>query len=80
MAISIKSDEKGNIHFPKKFGIRPRQKLYVDKVDDTIVIKKAKEEINNMKEAGNKIAEILEKNLKDANFADIERDRIDREW
>ena len=73
MPISIISDEKGNIHIPKEFGIQPKEKLFVDKVEDMIVIKKAN------KEAGNKIAKILEKNLKDVNFKDIEKAREDRE-
>ena len=66
MAISIETDEKGKIHFPKKFGLHPREKLYVDKIDDTIVIKKAKEEAKNVKEIGNEIVRILKENLKDA--------------
>ena len=74
MPISIISDEKGNIQIPKEFGIHPKEKLFVDKIEDMIVIKKAN------KEAGNKIAKILEKNLKDANFKDIEKAREDREW
>ena len=72
MPISITSDENGNIHIPKEFGIQPKEKLFVDKVEDMIVIKKAN------KEAGNKIAKILEKNLKDVNFKDIEKAREDR--
>ena len=74
MPISITSDEKGNVHIPKEFGIQPKEKLFVDKVEDMIVIKKAN------KEAGNKIAKILEKNLKDVNFKDLEKAREDREW
>ncbi|MEK6869544.1 MAG: hypothetical protein AABX74_04900 [Nanoarchaeota archaeon] len=66
MAISIETDEKGKIHFPKKFGIHPREKLYVDKMDDTIVIKKAKGEVRNVREIGNEIVRILKENLKDA--------------
>ena len=82
MAISIETDEKGKIHFPKKFGIHPREKLFVDKMDDTIVIRKAKEEIGNVKEIGNEIVGILKENLKDAKWKDIEKDREDkeREW
>ena len=74
MPISITSDEKGNVHIPKEFGIQPKEKLFVDKVEDMIVIKKAN------KEAGSKIAKILEKNLKNVNFKDIEKAREDREW
>ena len=82
MPISITSDEKGNIHIPKEFGIKPREKLLVDKMDDTIVIKKAKEEIKNVKEIGNEIVEILKENLKDAKWVDIDKEREDkeREW
>ena len=74
MAISIKSDEKGNIHPPEKFGIQPKEKLFVDVVNDMVVIRKAN------KEAGSKVAKILEKNLKDVNFNDIGKAREDREW
>ena len=74
MPISIISDENGNIHFPKEFGIQPKEKLFVDKVHGIIVIRKAN------KEAGKKVAKILEKNLKDADFFDIEKGREDREW
>ncbi len=82
MAISIETDEKGKIHFPKKFGIHPREKLFVDKMDDTIIIRKAKEQIVNAKETGNEIVGILKENLKDAKWEDIEKDREDneREW
>jgi len=80
MAISIESDEKGKIHFPKKFGIHPREKLFVDKMDDVIVIKKAEEKIVNTKEIGNRIAKILKKNLKGVKWEEIEKDRVDREW
>lgn len=79
MAISIETDEKGKIHFPKKFGIRPREKLFVDKIDDIIVVKKSRE-AGNMKETGNQIAKILERNLKGIDFSGIEKDRVDREW
>ena len=74
MAISIKSDEKGNIHLPKEFGIQPKEKLFVDVVNNMVVIRKAN------KEAGNKVAKILEKNIKDVNFNDREKAREDREW
>ena len=80
MAISIETDEKGKIHFPKKFGIHPREKLYVDKIDDTIVIKKAQEKMMNTKEIGNRIAKILKENLKGVKWEEIEKDRADREW
>ena len=82
MPISVITDEKGKIHLPKKFGIHPREKLFVDKMDDTIVIRKAKEEIGNVREIGNEIVEILKENLKDAKWKDIEKDREDkeREW
>ena len=82
MPISIESDEKGNIHFPKQFGIQPKEKLFVDKIDDMIVIKKAKQEVRNVKEIGNEIVEILKNNLKNVKWEDIEKDREDkeREW
>lgn len=80
MAISIETDEKGKIYFPKKFGIHPREKLYVDKIDDTIVIKKAQEKMMNTKEIGNRIAKILKENLKGVRWEEIEKDRRDREW
>mgnify|MGYP001578930422 CR=1 FL=1 len=82
MTISITSDEKENIHFPREFGIKPREKFYVDKVDDSIVIKKANEEMINTKEIGNRIAEILKKNLKGVKWKEIEKGREDkeREW
>ena len=74
MAITIESDEKGNIHFPSEIGIRPNEKLFVDKVDNMIVIKKAN------KKVGDKIAKILEKNLGNASYKDVEKGREDREW
>jgi len=82
MPISITSDEKGNIHFPREFGIKPKEKLYVDKIDDMIVVKKAKEEVRNVKEIGNEIVKILKDNLKDVRWEDVEKDREDkeREW
>ena len=82
MPISITSDEKGNIHFPREFGIKPREKLYVDKIDDMIIVKKAKEEVRNVKEIGNEIVKILKDNLKDVRWEDVEKDREDkeREW
>ena len=82
MPISITSDEKGNIHIPREFGIKPRERLLIDKMEDTIVIKKANEEMINTKEIGNRIAEILKKNLKGVKWKEIEKDREDkeREW
>ena len=80
MPISITSDEKGNIHIPKEFGIHPKEKLFVDKIDDTIVIKKANKEMINTKEIGDRIAEILKKNLKGVKWEEIEKNRRDREW
>lgn len=74
MSIVIKSDEKGNIRIPKEFGIRPKEKLFVDRIENMIVIKMAN------KAVGRKIAKILEKNLKNVNFEDIEKSREDREW
>jgi len=82
MAISIETDEKGRIYFPKRFGIRPKEKLFADKVDDIIIVKKARQEAGNAKEMGNEIAEILKENLKDVKWEDIEKNREDkqREW
>ena len=80
MAISIQSDEKGSVQFPKKFGIKPREKLFVELIDDTITIKKAHEHMKNTKNVGAEIARILERNLKDFSAADLEKQRTDREW
>jgi len=80
MPISITSDEKGYIHFPLEFGIKPREKLYVDKIDDMIVVKKAKAEVKNVKEIGNEIVKILKDSLKDVRVGDVEKDREIMQW
>ena len=82
MPISVITDEKGNVHFPREFGIKPKEKLYVDKIDDMIVVKKAKGEIRNVKEAGDEIVKILKDNMKNVGWGDVEKAREDkeREW
>ncbi|MEK6983909.1 MAG: hypothetical protein AABX33_05020 [Nanoarchaeota archaeon] len=79
MPITITSDEKGNIHIPREFGIKPRERLLIDKMDDTILIKKVKHEVKNVKEIGDEIVGILKENLKDVKWEDIEKGREDRE-
>ena len=73
MAMSITVDEQGNIRIPKRFGIQPKEKLFVDKIEDTIVITKPKKPFADIKKVGNEIVSLLKTNLKDARFKDIER-------
>ena len=74
MATTIQVDENGDIHIPSEFGIQPRDRVIVNKIDGMVVIKKPQKEI------GEKISKILQKTMKTAAWKEIEEGRKDRKW
>lgn len=67
-------DIRGNVHFPKAFGIKPRDKVILNKMGDAIVVKKVN------KEVAEAIKQMTTDTFKDVTWEDIEKEREDREW
>jgi len=67
-------DLQGNVHFPAAFGIKPRDKIILNKMGDAIVIKKVK------KEVADAIRQMSQDTFQDVAWAEIEKEREDREW
>lgn len=66
-------DIQGKVHFPKAFGIKPRDKVILNKMGDAIVIKKVN------KEVAETIRQMTRDTFKDVDFKQIEKEREDRE-
>ncbi len=67
-------DIQGGIHFPKAFGINPKDKVILNKIGDAIVIKKVK------KEVADAIKQMSQDTFQDIAWAEIEKEREDRIW
>ncbi len=72
--VTAEVDIKGNIHVPEEFGIKPRDKIIIRRMDDTIIIKKPKKEI------AQGIQQMTRENFEDIAWEEIEKEREDREW
>lgn len=67
-------DIQGKVHFPKDFGIKPRDRVILNKMGDAIVVKKVN------KEVADTIRQMTVDTFKDVDFKEIEKEREDRAW
>ena len=72
--VTAEVDLQGNIHVPEEYGIEPREKVIISRVDDGIVVRKVK------KELATKIKEMTTETFKTVDWKEIEQEREDRKW